>query len=118
MKKRVFVLEDNPELRELFIILLEEESYQVDAFPNVKIFNEIVQSDLPDVFLLDIRLPDGNGVEICQELKNSLRTKHIPVIMMSAHANLAEIKQECEAEAFIQKPFDINDFIYKVQQYA
>ncbi len=118
MKKIVFVLEDNPELRELFTILLEEECYLVSAFPTVSMFNHVISYTLPDVFLLDVMLPDGNGADICQELKLDPRTSHIPIIMMSANNSLAEIKYSCNADDYISKPFDIYDFIKKVNQYA
>ena len=118
MKKSVFVLEDNPELRELFTILLEEESYQVSAFPNVNQFNQVISAKLPDIFLLDVMLPDGNGADICQVLKNDDRTRHIPIILMSANTTIADLKHHCQAEDFIAKPFDINDFIRKVNHYV
>ena len=119
MKKSVFLLEDNLDLIELFTILLEEESYQVSAFPTVSLFNKIVNNDkLPDIFLLDVMLPDGNGAEICEQLKNSPRTKHIPVILMSANTSAADVKNKCMADDFISKPFDINEFIKKVNRYV
>lgn len=118
MKKRVFVLEDNLDLIELFTILLEDASYQVSAFATVSSFKEVINDKLPDIFLLDIMLPDGNGAEICEQLKSSPRTKHIPVILMSANNTVADIKSKCQAEDFIEKPFDIDVFIDKVNQYV
>lgn len=118
MRKSVFVLEDNPDLRELFTILLEEESYEVNSFEDVSSFNKFISAALPDIFLLDVMLPDGNGADICQELKSCPRTSHIPVILMSANTTIADIKHHCHAEDFIAKPFDINDFIRKVNRYV
>lgn len=118
MKKSVFLLEDNLDLIELFTILLEEEFYQVSAFPTISLFNKVISNKLPDIFLLDIMLPDGNGADICEQLKNSPRTKHIPVILMSANTSAADIKKKCMADDFIAKPFDINEFIQKVNRYV
>ena len=118
MKKSVFLLEDNIDLIELFTILLEEESYHVSAFPTVTLFNKVISDKLPDIFLLDVMLPDGNGADICEQLKNSPRTKHIPVILMSANNTAADIKKRCMADDFIAKPFDINEFIKKVNRYV
>ncbi len=117
MKKTVFVLEDNIDLIELFTILLEEESYQVSAFPSVSHFNKVIKDKIPDIFLLDIMLPDGNGADICEKLKNDPKTKHVPVILMSANTTIADIKNKCLADDFIAKPFDIEDFISKVNRY-
>lgn len=118
MKKSVFVLEDNPDLCDLFTILLEEECYQVSSFPTIGQFKQVINGKLPDIFLLDVMLPDGNGADVCWELKNNPKTSHIPIIMMSANANLAKIKVDCSAEDFIAKPFDIDDFIKKVNRYV
>lgn len=96
----------------------EEELYQVSSFPNVSQFNQVVVNRLPDIFLLDVMLPDGNGVEVCEDLKSSTRTSHIPIILMSANTSIADIKDVCRAEDFIAKPFDINDFIRKVNRYV
>lgn len=118
MKKTVFVLEDNPDLRDIFTILLEEELYSVSAFPDVTTFNSVVKSMLPDIFLLDVMLPDGNGADVCNELKGHPRTNHIPIILMSANTTIEDIKDSCNADDFIAKPFDIYDFIKKVNKYA
>ena len=118
MKKSVFVLEDNIDLIELFTILLEEESFQVSAFPSVKHFKKVIDEKLPDIFLLDIMLPDGNGADICNQLKNNPKTKHIPVILMSANTTIADIKNKCLADDFIAKPFDIEHFIKKLNHYV
>jgi DNA-binding response OmpR family regulator len=118
MKKCVSVLEDNDELRELFIFILESEQYLVKSYPNVTKFLAALQENLPDIFLLDIMLPDGDGLEICKKLKSDRSTMHIPVIMMSAHRNNEQVRSSCSAEDFIAKPFDIDDLIQKVDQYV
>ena len=52
-------MEDKDSLRNLFAVLLEDEGYQVETFPTVKTFTENLQKVLPDLFILDVRLPDG-----------------------------------------------------------
>jgi DNA-binding response OmpR family regulator len=117
MKKCVFVLEDNDEIRELFTYLLEEESYEVHAYPTAASFRESLEHSLPDLLVLDVMLPDGNGLDICCELKEDPKTESIPIIIMSAHAEISDMKKKCEAEEFIAKPFDIQNFIDKVQKH-
>ncbi len=58
-KKYVFVLEDNDDLRELFVHLLQEESYEVRAYSNATSFKESLKCQRPDVIIMDIMLPDG-----------------------------------------------------------
>jgi DNA-binding response OmpR family regulator len=117
MKKCVFVLEDNDELRELFTYLLEEESYEVHAYATAAAFRQSLEQSLPDLLVLDVMLPDGNGLDICCELKEDPKTANIAIIIMSAHAEIEDMKKKCDAEEFITKPFDIQNFIDKVEKH-
>lgn len=117
-KKCVFVLEDNNELRELFTYLLEEEQFEVTACPTAKAFHELIAKEIPDMVILDVMLPDGNGLDICCELKEDPRTSDIPVMIMSAHAHISDMKKQCPAEEFISKPMDIYDFVSRVERHV
>lgn len=114
MGKSVCVLEDDEAIREVIIMLLKDENYDVTGFASIHEFNQKSKNLKPDLFLLDVMLPDGSGVDICTGLKTSDQTKNIPVLMMSAHANAFEIKMNCEAQGFIPKPFDIDDLLNRV----
>ncbi len=113
-KKSIYILEDNDDIRELVAILLTEENYDVKGYPTVKSFNSVMRFAHPDMIVLDVMLGDGNGIEVCDQLKNNKRTQDIPILMMSANISYSEIKENCGAEAFISKPFDIVDFISRV----
>ena len=117
MSKKVFILEDNADLIELFTILLEEENFQVKACESVKKFNQLIEIETPDIFLLDVMLLDGNGIEVCKSLKENPKTAHIPIVMTSANYNVADIQIDCDADAFIAKPFHIDDFIAKFKSF-
>lgn len=118
MKKCVFVLEDDESLRELFTILLEGEDFEVKTYPNATSFKQSLELEKPDIIIMDVMLPDGDGIEICAEIKSMYATSHIPVIMMSAHRDFSYDRGNCEAEEFIEKPFDIDYLIEKVQRYV
>ncbi|MDQ7947411.1 MAG: response regulator [Pedobacter sp.] len=118
MEKCIYVVEDNAQLREIIEFLLVEESYQVKAYPNVASFWKEMHRHIPDLIVLDVMLPDGNGMDICAKLKRDAKTHDIPVMMMSANNYLRTIKSKCPAEDFINKPFDINDFVNRVEQYV
>jgi len=107
MKKRIFVLEDNEDLRELFTIIFQDENYEVTAFATVTAFREY-KGALPDLYLLDIMLPDGDGLDICKEIKDDNLTTHIPVVLMSAHADAVETTQRTKSNGFVAKPFDVD----------
>jgi len=117
MKKCIYVVEDNANIREIIEMLLTEEQYEVMACPNEKEFWLLMKNHLPDMVVLDVKLPDGNGLEICEKLKYSSKTHDIPVLMMSANNYLHTVKSKCHADNFINKPFDINDFVERIEQH-
>jgi len=109
MKKYIHLVEDNEDIRYIVEFFLSDCDYEVQVSASVKDFVKSFDQQLPDLYLLDVMLPDGNGLEICRYIKNNDQTKHIPVIIMSAHSNEDEVKKESDADAFINKPFDLND---------
>jgi len=118
MKKCIYIVEDNPAIRDVIEFLLTEELYEVKACSNTKAFWLQMNKHKPDMIILDIMLPDGNGIDICTELKKNIKTYDIPVMMMSANNHLNYVKSKCTAEDFINKPFDLNDFANRVEQYV
>jgi DNA-binding response OmpR family regulator len=116
-KKCICILEDNDDIRELISFLLTEENYEVRSYASVKSFEKEIILGRPDMIILDVMLGDGNGIDVCDGLKASKDTHHIPILMMSAHAHFNDIKCICNAEEFIAKPFDINEFVSKVDHY-
>ena len=118
MKKSIYVVEDNANVREIIELLLTEEQYEVMACPNENDFWQQMNKHLPDMVVLDIKLPDGNGLEICEKLKGNTKTHDIPVMIMSANNYLQGVKAKCNADTFINKPFDINDFIERIERYV
>jgi len=116
MRKTIFVLEDDESLRELFTLLLEGEGYLVRSFETVESFTKSLHELLPHLFILDVRLPDGDGMRVCAEVRSISATKNIPVIMMSAHRNFQRENGMCTANAFIAKPFDITALMATISQ--
>lgn len=114
MGKQIILLEDDPGVREVIELILDLEGYQVTSFENVEGFMNRTSAGQPDLFILDVMLPDGSGIEVCGELKAI--GGQIPVLMMSAHAKAEEISRSCIADAFIAKPFDLNNLLTTVEK--
>lgn len=114
MKKNIYVVEDNDDIRELVTYLFESEGYVVRSFATATEFKIGVGDTLPDIFVLDVMLPDGNGMDICNELKTANASKNIPVLLMSANTNMTYIGEESKADDFISKPFDIDELVSRV----
>ena len=117
MKKHVFVLEDDDGLRELFTLLLEAESFKVNTFPTVKNFMLGLAQQQPDLIIMDVMLPDGNGLQVSIEVRENERTTDIPIIMMSAHRDFNQDKGNSPAEEFIAKPFDVDYLLARVNHH-
>lgn len=110
--KNVFIVEDNDGIRELLEFLLEDDGYIVKSFPKAKPFLAALDEEIiPDIILLDVMLPDGNGIDLCRFIKSLDEKKTIPIMLMSAHMDL---KDDC-ADDFINKPFDIEKLLAKTR---
>lgn len=118
MKKNICVLEDNEDIREIIEMILQQEEYLVFSYATIAAFRKRQEAEKPDIFILDVMLPDGNGMEVCNELKSDQQTNTIPVLIMSAHANMTSMRRECKAEDFISKPFDIYDFVKRIDTFV
>ncbi|TKC01156.1 response regulator transcription factor [Pedobacter cryotolerans] len=114
MKKNIYVVEDNDDIRELVHYLLESEGYEVEAFANVSDFEQKFELIKPDALVLDIMLPDGNGMDLCNKIKANASTENMPILLMSANTNALYINKKSTANDFISKPFDIDEFVQKV----
>jgi DNA-binding response OmpR family regulator len=108
---KIYVLEDDRDIREVVEFILASEDYEVQSFDSINNFMTRNAKDRPDLFILDVRLPDGSGFDVCKQLRNDSANKLIPILMMSAHADLQQMARACNADGFIQKPFELNQFL-------
>jgi len=117
MIKNICIVEDNAGIREILSYILEDENFDVKMCGTVKEFNAHLKKALPDVVVLDIMLTDGSGIALCKQMKSTPATSHIPVLLMSAHSRPEEVMELSGADAFISKPFDIDEFKDTVTSY-
>lgn len=75
------------------------------------------EGSLPDLIILDVLLSGKDGRELVKHLKRQEETKHIPVMMLSAHPSAKESVREAGAQDFVAKPFDIDVFLTKIATY-
>lgn len=116
--KKVLVVDDNEEILNVITIVLEMEGYEVACASDGSKVPDKVQCTSPDLILLDIMLEGMDGRDICRALKSDPKTRHIPIIMISAsHSMYSTVEKDCQADDFISKPFDIYDLADKVGQY-
>ncbi len=111
MKKKIYILEDDEDIRELIHYLLESEGYRVSSFSSVQSFNEQLVNSRPDLVVLDIWLPDGDGRRVCRSLRRDKGLTELPIMMMTASTLIGNVEG---ASDFISKPFDVDDFISRI----
>jgi two-component system phosphate regulon response regulator PhoB len=117
MGKRILVVDDDKDILGLIDYLLKEEGYTVTASTTSKILTKL-EKIKPDLILLDCWLPEGFGDDLCRDIKSDPSFKHIPVIMISAVNELEFIAKKCHADAFVEKPFDIDHLTAMVKRYC
>lgn len=113
--RRIFIVEDDQDIRELIEFVLVNENYETETFPTAEEFQLRIDQEKPDLILLDIKLPDGNGIGICKNLSKNPKTMDIPVVLMSAHANV-DVNKQIGAKDFLAKPFGLEDLLSKVRK--
>ncbi|MGM9475545.1 response regulator transcription factor [Pedobacter sp. GSP4] len=114
-RKRICVLEDDNDIREIIEFLLRSEHYQVCSYATIASFMSEAPGKYADAFVLDVMLPDGSGMEVCRMLKENTETRSVPVLMMSANYTAVQVAEHCGAQDFIKKPFDIDDFVHRIE---
>ena len=118
MKKQIHIVEDDEDIRYIVCYILVEMGYDVKLADCVADFRQQqAEGYSPGLFLLDVMLPDGNGLELCRELKHTEATRDIPVIIMSAHATEDQAIKKSGAEKFMSKPFDLDDLTDMIKRY-
>jgi DNA-binding response OmpR family regulator len=117
--KKILVVDDDQDIREIIMMVLESEGFEVSGLDNGKAVIDTVQRFWPDLVLLDVQLGDRDGRDICRDLKGQSATRAIPVIIISAsHGWHALREKQCEADDFLAKPFDITELVDQVKRYA
>ncbi|MCL7987606.1 response regulator [Sphingobacterium sp. lm-10] len=115
--KKILVVDDNEGILDVLSIILEGEGYEVQQIIEPeKVLN--LGSDLPDLILLDIWMSGADGRVICRHLKDQPKTKHVPVLLMSANKDIAEIAEEASADGYIAKPFEMEELIEMVGRFV
>ncbi|NLR91113.1 hybrid sensor histidine kinase/response regulator transcription factor [Flammeovirga agarivorans] len=112
---RIAVAEDNEELRN-FIQSSLSDSFQIDTFENGKVcYDALLENDY-DLVLSDVMMPEMNGYELCDKIKDNIETSHLPIILLTA-LNASMYKAEGYmhgADHYVIKPFDIRMLKYRI----
>ncbi len=106
-KHSILIVEDNDELRGFGAEILRKH-YRVLEADNGRSGLALAREHMPDLLVCDVMMPEMNGLEVCKELRSDFRTRHIPVILMSARSTTQQMVEglRAGADAYLIKPFD------------
>ena len=115
--KKILIVEDEEDVMELIHCNLAKEGFNCDAAYNGQEALKKAQAMLPDLVLLDLMLPEVDGLEVCKKLKSSPQTEHIPIVMVTAKSDEADIVTGLElgADDYITKPFSPKVLVARVR---
>jgi putative two-component system response regulator len=113
----VLIADDEPAARRLLRRILEQAGYRVIEAATGREALEVAKSDRPDIFILDITMPDVDGVEICREIKTDPATHLTPVIHITGLTTREQRIRALTAgsDDFVGKPFDIEEMLLRVR---
>ncbi|MBI3028149.1 MAG: response regulator [Candidatus Rokubacteria bacterium] len=117
MAARVLVVEDEPDIRDLVVLHLEREGFQVRTARNGAEALRHVKTAPPDLVVLDLMLPELGGLEVCRRLRRDPSTASLPVIMLTAKGDEADrlVGLELGADDYITKPFSPKELVARVK---
>jgi two-component system alkaline phosphatase synthesis response regulator PhoP len=104
---KILIAEDEPDIRDLVAFTLRFAGYEVVTCSNGEEAVELANKELPDLILLDVRMPRLTGYDACKKIKENPQLKDIPVVFLSAKGQESEIQSgmEAGAEEYLLKPF-------------
>jgi two-component system, OmpR family, phosphate regulon response regulator PhoB len=115
--KRILVVDDESDVIELVAYHLKAKGYTVEAITDPNRSVGIARSFLPDLVILDVMMPELNGIQICRMLRADPRLKRVPVVFLTAKAEEADRIQGLEtgADDYMAKPFSPKELVLRVQ---
>ncbi|WP_204103021.1 MULTISPECIES: response regulator [Spirulina sp. CCY15215] len=116
-KNDILVVDDHLDNVTLLMGLLREYGYEVRQVLSGRQALHVIQHDPPDLILLDIMMPEMDGYQVCEKLKNTPKTRHIPVIFLSALNDLSDKVKgfKLGGADYITKPFRVEEVLARVQ---
>lgn len=113
----IYIVEDDKNIQEIEMFALKNTGYIVEGFVCAKDFYRKIDDKVPDLILLDIMLPDEDGLEIVKKLRKKTDTMRVPIIMVTAKTSeIDKVKGlDIGADDYITKPFGVMELISRVK---
>lgn len=117
MREKILIVEDEPDIVKMLDYNLKKEGFRITSASDGREALRRVERDRPDIIILDLMLPEIDGLEVCKLLKQSPGTANIPIIMLTAKAQETDkiVGLELGADDYITKPFSIRELTARVK---
>jgi len=114
---RVLIVEDEPDIRDLLVFHLERDGYQVAKARNGADALRQAQVSPPDLVVLDLMLPEMDGLEVCRRLRQNPVTQTVPIVMLTARGDEVDrvLGLEMGADDYVVKPFSPKELIARIR---
>lgn len=113
----VLVMDDDIDIRQMIQSILQFYNYSVITSSNLSSTHQLLETTVPNIILMDMLLSGADGRDICRSLKSDSKTKHIPIVMISAHPDAEITCKAAGANDFLAKPFEIDALIGKIKYF-
>ncbi|HHO76509.1 MAG TPA: response regulator [Deltaproteobacteria bacterium] len=117
MNKLIAVIDDEPDIRHLVTLHLKKEGFEVNSYSNSSDFLKSIVSRTPDLIILDLMLPDLDGLSVCRQLKKDADYSDIPIIMLTAKVLETDkvAGLDLGADDYVTKPFSPRELMARVK---
>ncbi len=116
MAKKILVVDDEPDILQVAVFRLKKAGYEVMQAVNGREAIELIKTLRPDLVLLDLRLPEVSGFDVCKTIKADDTLKSTPIIIFTASVNSLDEKiKEIGADGYLSKPFDPDQLLEKIR---
>lgn len=113
--RRILIIDDDPDIVFALTAILEDAGYDVRTASRADDLPHARPHDMPQLILLDMLLSGQDGRDIARRLKSQEATRHIPIMMLSAHPNAEREAAAAGADGFLGKPFELETLLAKVE---
>ncbi|PMP63432.1 MAG: DNA-binding response regulator, partial [Sulfurihydrogenibium sp.] len=113
----IYVIEDDEDINELLTYNFRKEGFEVKSFPNGKVAFEHIKQDKPDAVVLDLMMPEIDGLEFCKLVRSDKELQHTPLIMLTAKSTEIDkiVGLELGADDYVTKPFSFRELLARVK---
>ena len=117
MKNIILVIEDEPDINKTISYNLLTEGFEPISAYNLLEADDWIQSNSPDLILLDLMLPDGSGLDFCKRIKSKDKFNNIPIIILTAKDDEVDkvVGFELGADDYVTKPFSVRELILRIK---